>query len=181
METFCIVIFNLWVWGLKFKHSNNGQNFSSKMSLWVTGPGSQRTCRWEKSDSTARLQRKRDSHAFSYPTSGSGGTFSRGGWATFVNSLHNISTPERWATTDRTAPNWSFQIGGSDAFFCWERYFQVASRVCSITLIQKKCNTVWELWVYQRAWETQKFCRVSKPTYFKHGGPLPFSFKISTN
>lgn len=41
METLCMVIFNLQIWGVTCRHSHNGQNFSSEMRSWVSDPVSQ--------------------------------------------------------------------------------------------------------------------------------------------
>lgn len=67
METLYTVIFNLWVWEVKFKHTSNRRNLSSKTRSWVSGSKSQRMCEWKRFGEHNKWQKNVDSHPSVYP------------------------------------------------------------------------------------------------------------------
>lgn len=133
METFCTVIFTPSVWGVECKHSNKGQNFSSKMRYWVTDPASQTGCRWETSDSTTGFQGNVDNRTSTYPDA----DFLPRRMGYLVNSLHDHSAPEDEASIDWRAPNKGFEASGWCILLLGKGDFEGLSQVHSVIFIQK--------------------------------------------
>lgn len=181
METFCTVIFNLWVWGVKFKHSNNERNFSSKMKSWVTDPGSQRMCRWEKSDSTTRLQGNVDNHTSFYPTADSGRMFSQGGWATL--SAPRMKFPSRKGCNHRLeGSKLGFWVRWEPCFLLLGKgYIWVLSQFAHLFLYERNPTLRGNCDSIRQSGRLKTSVKLASIHNVKHGGPLPFSFEVSTH
>lgn len=130
METFCTVILNLWVWGVKFKHSNCGQNFSSKMRSQVTDPGSQRMCRWEKFGQHNKVFGQPH---LSLPNHWFWKGFLSGRMGQFKRPVQ-YSHPGRWCNHGLNGSNLGFWVRWEQCFLLLGKgYFQVSSQLCSFS------------------------------------------------
>lgn len=130
METFCTVILNLWVWGVKFKPSNCGQNFSSKMRSQVTDPGSQRMCRWEKFGQHNKVFGQPH---ISLPNHWFWKGFLSGRMGQFKRPVQ-YSHPGRWCNHGLNGSNLGFWVRWEQCFLLLGKgYFQVSSQLCSFS------------------------------------------------
>lgn len=91
------------------------------------------------------------------------------------------SYPERWCNHRLEGSKLGFWVKWEQCFLLLgKRYFRVLSQVCSFIFIQKKSNAAWELWFYQSG-RLKTSVKSANIHNVKHGGPLPFSFEVSTH